>query len=534
MIGWIKPLAALFLLNGLLSFSTWWPTPGILPDARIAPEFILWWAVVLIAYAVRRSISKMALFLMAVLYLLLVLGRYLDVTAPSLFGRAVSLYWDIPQIPRFIWVTAAENPWWLSALVGVAITLFLWGLFRLIRGAMAMVVAHALPFAVAHRSVWLLTAAAVLLAAANYAGVRATWPYVSKPVVPTYWNQLALLWQANSSEELNRALPAQTVIEEALQDAKSLSALQNKDVYLIFLESFGAVLYDNPEARARTERGRAALLQSIQKTQRHVVSAFFSSPTIGGASDLAHMSLLAGVDLSDPRRHDLLLTTARPTLISLFRKAGYQTFGLYHAVSWAWPEKAYYNYDVYLDGRALNYRGPSIGFWHIPDQFAIARFEQMHPRRGNQPPRFLFFPTISSHFPFSPVPPYQPDWRRILSDQPFNAQEMNRVRAEKVNWLNMAGDYLRSIDYTFDWLTGYIAQPEPRDTVIILIGDHQPSANVMGDGQPWHVPVFVIAKDRALLARFESQGFQPGLSPDRTVRGGMHDLTQVLLKAFGN
>lgn len=534
MIGWIKPLAALFLLNGLLSFSTWWPTPGILPDARIAPEFILWWAVVLIAYAVRRSISKMALFLMAVLYLLLVLGRYLDVTAPSLFGRAVNLYWDIPQIPRFIWVTAAENPWWLSALVGVAITLFLWGLFRLIRGAMAMVMAHALPFAVAHRWVWLLTAAAVLLAAANYAGVRATWPYVSKPVVPTYWNQFVLLWQANSSEELNRALPAQTVIEEALQDAKSLSALQNKDVYLIFLESFGAVLYDNPEARARTERGRAALLQSIQKTQRHVVSAFFSSPTIGGASDLAHMSLLAGVDLSDPRRHDLLLTTARPTLISLFRKAGYQTFGLYHAVSWAWPEKAYYNYDVYLDGPALNYRGPSIGFWHIPDQFAIARFEQMHPRRGNQPPRFLFFPTISSHFPFSPVPPYQPDWQRILSDQPFDAQEMNRVRAEKVNWLNMAGDYLRSIDYTFDWLTGYIAQPEPRDTVIILIGDHQPSANVMGDGQPWHVPVFVIAKDRALLARFESQGFQPGLSPDRTVRGGMHDLTQVLLKAFGN
>lgn len=534
MINGIKALVALFLLNGLLSFSTWWPTPAVLPDARIAPEFILWWSLVLIVFAARRSISTITLNLMAVFYLILVLGRYLDVTAPSLFGRAVNLYWDIPQIPRFMWVTAAESPWWLSTLVGVIIALSLWGLFRLIRGTMAMVVAHALPFAAVRRSVWVLTAAAVLLVSANYAGVRATWPYVSKPVVPVYWNQLVFLWQAYSSKDLDRALPARTVIEDALQDAKSLSALQSKDVYIIFLESFGAVLYDNSEAKARTDRGRAALLQSIQKTQRHVVSAFFSSPTIGGASDLAHMSLLAGVDLSDPRRHDLLLTTDRPTLISLFRKAGYQTFGLYHAVSWAWPEKAYYNFDVYLDGPALNYRGPSIGFWHIPDQFAIARFEQMYPRRENQPPRFLFFPTISSHFPFSPVPPYQPDWQKILSDQPFGTQEMNRVRAEKVNWLNMAEDYLRTINYTFDWLTGYLAQPEPRDTVIILIGDHQPSANVMGDGQPWHVPVYVITKDRAILARFEAQGFEKGLSPDRTVRGGMHDLTRVVLKAFGN
>ena len=32
---------ALLFLNGMLSFRDWWPTPGILPDHRLAPEFVL-------------------------------------------------------------------------------------------------------------------------------------------------------------------------------------------------------------------------------------------------------------------------------------------------------------------------------------------------------------------------------------------------------------------------------------------------------------------------------------------------------------
>jgi hypothetical protein len=43
----------------------------------------------------------------------------------------------------------------------------------------------------------------------------------------------------------------------------------------------------------------------------------------------------------------------------------------------------------------------------------------------------------------------------------------------------------------------------------------------------------VLARDPQLLQRFISQGFTPGLEPSRTAIGGMHELTGVLLQAFG-
>jgi hypothetical protein len=190
-----------------------------------------------------------------------------------------------------------------------------------------------------------------------------------------------------------RRCPAVTAIEDALGDAwpAGFSALAKRDVTFIFLESFGAVLYDHPQARPATDPARRGLQEALTASGRQVVSGFFRSPTVGGASDLAHLSLLSGIDLSDPRRHNLLLTTRRPTLLHLFKQAGYQTFGVYHAVSWPWPEHVYYGFDHYIDGPALRYEGPPITFWKIPDQVAMARYEQQFPRTADSPPRVLFF-----------------------------------------------------------------------------------------------------------------------------------------------
>jgi hypothetical protein len=75
--------------------------------------------------------------------------------------------------------------------------------------------------------------------------------------------------------------------------------------------------------------------------------------------------------------------------------------------------------------------------------------------------------------------------------------------------------------------------PERRETIYVLIGDHQPTANITGERPPWDVPVHIISRDAALLDRFKAQGFSEGLWPDRTVLGGIHHLTSLLLSAFG-
>jgi hypothetical protein len=527
-------LLALLLLNGMLSFSTWWPTPGIVPDKRLAPEFVGLWLVLLAAVAWRGPLSSRSLTALALAYLLLVLGRYLDVTAPSLFGREVNLYWDGAQIPRFLWVTAQDFPWWLSTGVFAVVVLLLWGLHRLLRWAIAVTATEVVPHALRTRWAWLATAAATVLVAANYAGVRATWPVVSKPVIPTYWRQADLLLTSLSAQRLGQVLPPSTTLQTALAapPGKALGALGGRDVYLIFMESYGAVTYDNPRAVAGLAEARRRFADDIAAGGRQVVSGFISSPTYGGASDLAHLSVLSGLDLSNPMRHDLLLTTDRPTLATLFRANGYRIFGLYPALWWEWPERAYYGFDEFLASRELDYRGPPLGYWKIPDQFALARFEQLHPRGADAPPRFVFFPTITCHFPFSPVPPYQPDWQRVLGDKPFDDAELARAASEQVAWLNMLPDYLRMVEYTYRWLGAFLSQPEPRETVFILLGDHQPTANISGEGASWDVPVHIVARDPALLKRFAEQGFRAGLNPPRKSLGGMHELTAMVLRAF--
>ena len=528
-------LLALIFLNSTLCFSAIWPTVYVLPDLGVSPEFVCLVMLLSAWVAVFGKPSVRVLGVISALYLLMAFGHYADVVVPNLLGRPVNLYWDVPQLPRFLWVTVQGLPVWLTALVALLACVAIWVYFSLLRVAMRTVSNALQPVA---KTLWLWSA--LLLAGVvvlfNYSEDPDKPTFVSKAVVPVYWKEAMKLRDILVPSRAAQLLPASTVIDEALAktDAQALAGLNNRDVHMIFLETYGAVLYDQKDSSAAVAQTRAQLEKSILASGRNVVSAFYVSPTIGGASDLAHLSVLSGIDLKDSRKHDVLLTTERPTLLDVFEREGYETFGLYHSVGWEWVERAFYSFDQYIDGPALNYEGPAFGFWKIPDQFAAARVEQLYPRDESAKPRFTFFPTISSHFPFHQVPPYQSDWKKLLGPQPFDLAEAARAQAEPVNWEYMKPDYLRTINYTNTWLAGYFSQPEPRETVYVMIGDHQPTGSVSREPTPWDVPVFIVSKDNRLLDRFRAMGFTDGLTPgSREPQGALHDLTSVLLKGFG-
>lgn len=533
-------LLALVLLNTALSLRNWWPTPGVLPDHRLAPEFVALWLLLLGWVAWRGRVSARAVTALAAGYLLLLLGRYADVVVPALFGRAVNLYWDGQQIPRFLWVSARDQPWWVSAAAAMGVLLLLAALFALLRWALARVVDDAAPYALRARWTWLPTGLATLAVVAHLAGWAPglTWHLVTHPITPTYARQAVLLSTAFLPGRIDAALPPAPALEAAMRapPAQALGALNGRDFKLLFLESYGAMAYDHPRAGAQLTAARARLAADIAASGRVVASAYVRAATFAGASELSHLTLLSGIDLSDPLRHDLLLTTQRPTLVSLFRRAGYQAVGLYPALSWDWAERAYYGFDLFLDARDLQYAGPPLGYWKVPDQFSLARFDQLHPAAAaasaGAPPRFLFFPTITSHLPFGPVPPYQPDWARLLTPDPYGPAETERLRNAYVDWLDMLPNYVGMFDYTYRWLGGYLQRPEPRESVMLWVGDHQPAASVSGAGASWDVPVHIVTRDAGLLARFVALGFKPGLDPARPALGGMHDLTTLLLKAL--
>ena len=463
-------------------------------------------------------------------------GRYADVTIPGLFGREINLYWDGQQLPRFLWVSAREQPWWLTAGVFAAAVALLGALYVLLRWAVGTVARDAVPYALQERWTWVPTVAAAAAVVAHLAGVvpSVTWYLVANPITPSYWRQAELLATAFTPKRLAEVLPPSSALEAAMAEPPevALAGLRGRDFKLLFLESYGAIVYDNGVVAQKLAPSREQLAAEIAASGRLVASAFVRSPTFAGGSDLAHMSLLSGIDLADPMRHHLLLTTDRPTLISLFRRAGYQSVGLYPALSWEWPERAFYGFDLFLEGRDLGYRGPQLGHWKIPDQFSLARFEQLYPLRPDSPPRFLFFPTITTHWPFGPVPPYQSDWERLLTPDPFGAEESLRLQNAHVDWLDKLPGYIDIFEYTYRWLGGYLQRPEARESVMLWVGDHQPASSVTGEGASWDVPVHLITRDPALLERFIALGFRPGLVPQRPSLGGLHELTALLLKAF--
>ena len=149
----------------------------------------------------------------------IVLGRYADVTVPALFGRPVNLYWDGQQIPRFLWVSARDAPWWVSALAIAAVLAVFAALYALLRWAGRLAARVAAPYALRARWTWVPTALALALVVAHPAGWKPelTWHLVTDPITPTYARQARLLGTAFSPDRLAAALPPSPTLEAALQ-----------------------------------------------------------------------------------------------------------------------------------------------------------------------------------------------------------------------------------------------------------------------------------------------------------------------------
>ena len=311
-----------------------------------------------------------------------------------------------------------------------------------------------------------------------------------------------------------------------------LETVRGVDVFLIFIESYGSIAFERPDMAPRLEAGRTDLGAAIRGTGRDAVSAFVESPTFGGSSWLAHISLMSGVEVRDPEANARLMTERRETIVSSFKRAGHRAVALMPGLRQAWPEGAFYGFDEIYGAARLAYRGPEFGWFAVPDQFSLAKFDALERDAPSRAPRFVFFPTISTHFPFIPTPPYQPDWTRMFLAQPYDGPSIVRAYAQQPDWTHFGPGYVNAIAYDYATLAGYLRLSAGRDVVMVLLGDHEPAAAVSGAKASWDVPVHVIASRPQILERLRARGFRSGLTPARPSLGRMHALLPVLLEAF--
>ena len=62
-------------------------------------------------------------------------------------------------------------------------------------------------------------------------------------------------------------------------------------------------------------------------------------------------------------------------------------------------------------------------------------------------------------------------------------------------------------------LRRYITQFIHDESLLIVLGDHQPVSEVSGDEATHGVPVHVISKNAKLLEPFAARGYVPGVRP---------------------
>jgi hypothetical protein len=350
-------------------------------------------------------------------------------------------------------------------------------------------------------------------------------------IVPRVTAEAAFI--ANIRQIRRQGLSAVAMAEARIPNYEvPLGNLSGRNVYLIFIESYGETLFGNSAHRAGFAPILARFADDLTRGGYAVCSRYMRSPTFGGASWLAFGTLESGVWLPNQLRYGYLVASRVPPLAHYFERAGYRTVSVMPGTTMPWPEGRYFAYQKDYHAQDLDYRGPAFGFAPMPDQFVLDRIYRAEILNQHRP-LFIRYVLVSTHAPFHRQPQFLPDWDQIGDGAVYH--QLAPILFPN-NWpdLTEAFDaYLTSIDYELKLLGDYLNRFDHGNALIIILGDHQPNAHITGPEAPSLVPVHVISREASNLKPFQEMGFAAGVIPPETAPfGGMHAFLPKFLAAF--
>ena len=149
----------------------------------------------------------------------------------------------------------------------------------------------------------------------------------------------------------------------------------------------------------------------------------------------------------------------------------------------------------------------------MPDQFTLDALQRQLLPPGPRAPAFVETALISSHAPWTPIPPVVP-WAALGDGRIFDPyatagdppdvvwRDRDRVREQ----------YRQSLDYVLRVVPTFAARLTGRPTLLVVLGDHQPAAFVSEDSTNRDVPLHLIGPPE-VLAKLDGWDFTPGLVP---------------------
>ena len=293
-----------------------------------------------------------------------------------------------------------------------------------------------------------------------------------------------------------------------------LTALRGMDVLLVFVESYGRVALDDPALAPGVNAVLDKGTQQLEKAGFASRSALLTSPTFGAISWLAHATMQSGLWIDSQQRYDVLVTSPRLTLSSLFERAGWRSVGMAPSNNRDWPQGEFYGFDQFYDSRNVGYEGPRFGYPTMPDQYTLDAFHRLELAPSPRPPVMAEIDLITSHAPWSRVPRLV-DQAAVGDGSVFEGMPETLASAGDI-WPEperVKAAYGHAIEYSLGALLRFLTTYGGDDLVLVVVGDHQPATIVSGPDAGNDVPVSVIASDPAVLDRIEGWGWVDGLRP---------------------
>ena len=531
----LKPVIGFLLawsfLNVMLNWRYPAPQEPLWLLLLVSPDVLLIIGALCIATWLKLPFDRGFLLLLTLLIIFLRLFRSADELVPMYFFRPFNLYIDaqfLPVLIRLLYKTLPLKTFYLYSAASIfliaAITAGVWWSVKSIHQTLSnrrkgRIMVSAILAA--------LAAPLFLSSVARTRPLPIFHPGISHRIV----EEIDFILHVRGYRTQNVQTIRQTAAELE-QTTSSLDKLGGADVYIIFIESYGQTVFDN----SRHFQMMLPVLMQYEKdlTERGFAarSGFLKSPAFGGSSWLAHGTIASGVNLSDQLVYDLLITSEATTIAPIFNQAGYRTISVMPANELPWPQGKFFGYQKHYYARDFEYKGPKFGWSPMPDQYV---FEYMYRKeiRPRRQPLFIEFVLISSHAPFHRQPPYLEDWSQIGDGSIYHQKETVTFPVVWPDLTNAAEAYVTAMIYEMTVIKDFIEQYIGDDTLIIIMGDHQPNVQITGPNSTWSVPVHVISRNKKFLEPFEDNGYTPGLVPRQAPpHPGMETFLPGFLKAF--
>ncbi len=436
--------------------------------------------------------------------------RLADGVEQGAFLRYFILSLDLPLVPEFVRLFYATVPPPLFAVACLALAALFVGLTVALRFA----------FEVARVELALPARASAFCGFVSVFALLA----VFHPPMPVLQPSMLLRWIAEAQGTLD--LPTYRASQQAriesvgrALDARphDLQKLHGQNVYVFLIESYGQSVLDRPELFTRVAPEYRRTERDLSAAGFQIASRVVDSPVYGGRSWLAQTTLLTGVPTRDQLQFELLRQAEPRTLAQVFSAAGYRTVLAQPGTVRADSRRDLLQFDRHYVASDLDYHGPRYGWATMPDQFVLDAVRRRELSGSPARPLFLTYALVSSHVRWSKLPPVVDDWATLGDGSLFNTLPTTEYATSWLVLSAASAAYADSIVYDLDVLRRYLLEFVTDDSLVIILGDHQPHADVTRHGPSPGVPVHVLSRNAAFIAPFRARGYTPGMVSDEAL-----------------